>query len=332
VIAREVRRGGILFAVLVGAALLVGPARAATVRTDYATEVFNLINAERVRLSLPPFVSVPGAALTAELHGRDMADRDYFSHYTAASSTAIIPDPVGYPSIRFTGGMNPGGRLVACGFSDANRGWGENIAWNWGYGSQSPQVAVNGWFKSPGHYGNITNPSFKGMGIGAVQAADGGVYYCQVFTVSTTGAQTVTSPPPPSTATSPSPTATSPTDTTTSPTPADTTAPGSWTGLSPYTSSESYPTCTIQVIDAESGLDVATAEYRFSTDGGWTWSTWRPASCTGSTGTTASETISAYTVPFGQASTRNRVQFRIRNRANLTGTSATYRVSPPRSW
>jgi hypothetical protein len=70
------------------------------------------------------------------------------------------------------------------------------------------------------------------------------------------------------------------------------------------------PDVTCKVKDTLSGLNIAQAAYRYSKDGGTTWSDWISTACSGSNGTTVEETITASDVPFGQNSaTKNRIQF-----------------------
>ena len=98
--------------------------------------------------------------------------------------------------------------------------------------------------------------------------------------------------------------------------------PEQWDGGPP-------PTCTVRVRDETSGLNVGSARYRFSTDGGASWSEWAAAPCTGISGTTGVQTITAAAVPFGFPRTpSNRIQFRIADVAGLTST-ATYIVRGP---
>ena len=55
---------------------------------------------------------------------------------------------------------------------------GENVA----YGYRTGKSVVNdGWMNSEGHRGNILNPSFRLMGIGARKGHDGRWYVSQVF-------------------------------------------------------------------------------------------------------------------------------------------------------
>lgn len=104
--------------------------------------------------------------------------------------------------------------------------------------------------------------------------------------------------------------------------PTDNTAPGNWAGFSPsgWVTASQTANVSMQVQDAESGLNSATAQVGYSTNGGVSYS-WIAAAVSGSNGSTSPETISA-SVPFGQSSgTLNRVQFRISDRSGNVGTS-----------
>ncbi|MGB9578101.1 MAG: FG-GAP-like repeat-containing protein, partial [Halothiobacillaceae bacterium] len=112
---------------------------------------------------------------------------------------------------------------------------------------------------------------------------------------------------------------------------AESAPPSGWSDFQPTGwQTTQQPTCTIKVSDAGSGLKVDTARYSYSTDGGATWSAWQPASCTGSNGTTAVQTITAANVPFNQDSLttqRNKIKFSIQDMAGNTGYSSAYVVS-----
>ena len=87
-------------------------------------------------------------------------------------------------------------------------------------------------------------------------------------------------------------------------------------------------TCTAQ--DTLSGLDPSTAYYRYSTDGGSTWTGYTSTSCTGAYASTSSETITAYGVPFGKNSTSlNKIEFAVADAASNFGYSAITGVSTP---
>jgi uncharacterized repeat protein (TIGR01451 family) len=83
------------------------------------------------------------------------------------------------------------------------------------------------------------------------------------------------------------------------------------------------PTCMVQGRDLVSGLDVESASYRYSTDGGASWdSPWLTATCSGDSGTTEAQTCVAASVPFGQNSrTMNVVEFSVSDMVSHTAHS-----------
>jgi uncharacterized protein YkwD len=106
----------------------------------YATEVTRLTNRERARAGCGALRVEPALQAAAQLHSRDMADRDYFSHTS--------PD-----------GRGPGDRAAAQGY----RTWsGENIA----VGFPTPAAVVRGWMDSTGHRANILNCGSRSTGVG----------------------------------------------------------------------------------------------------------------------------------------------------------------------
>ncbi|MFE3845343.1 trypsin-like serine peptidase [Thermoplasmatota archaeon] len=94
--------------------------------------------------------------------------------------------------------------------------------------------------------------------------------------------------------------------------------PGYWNNPTPEIIDTLTPDCKIEVMDMHSGLDVSTAEYKFSTDGGLSWSNWLSCFCTGSDGSNIYETITAYSVNFNEYSNYNegiinQIKFRIKD-------------------
>jgi len=82
-------------------------------------------------------------------------------------------------------------------------------------------------------------------------------------------------------------------------------------------------TCSVRVYDKTSGLNVDSARYRFSTDEGVSWSDWAPAACTGTSGTTEVQTITAPSVPFGKPTDiANRIEFHVADMVGYTSTAA----------
>lgn len=118
----------------------------------------------------------------------------------------------------------------------------------------------------------------------------------------------------------------------------DTSAPSSWASFSPEGwQRHQAPACMVSASDNASGLDVTTAQYRYSTNAGGNWSVWANASCSGTNGTIAPQNITATMVPFGMDSgTDNLVQFRIKDLMGNLGTSPSYVVKtdsvPPDGW
>ena len=91
-------------------------------------------------------------------HSEEMARYNYFSHHGRD-------------------GSNPWDRVARAGY--LYRSMGENIA----AGQRSPEEAVSGWVKSPGHCANLMNPAFTEMGAAvAVNASSElGMFWTQEF-------------------------------------------------------------------------------------------------------------------------------------------------------
>jgi hypothetical protein len=104
--------------------------------------------------------------------------------------------------------------------------------------------------------------------------------------------------------------------------PAETISPTIGT-ISPYTwiTSTKSPTIFASVIDTGTGLNVASAQYRYSINGGAAWSGYFSATVTGVNGVTSMQTMTATAVPFNQDSgTQNKIELRI---ADMAGNVAT---------
>ena len=93
-----------------------------------------------------PLEADPALRCASRAHSKDMSDRGFFDHTN--------PD-----------GDGPTERFHKAGWSGST--WGENIVG--GYGSADAQF--DGWMSSPGHCGNIMNPSFTQVGVGYFQGA-----------------------------------------------------------------------------------------------------------------------------------------------------------------
>jgi uncharacterized protein YkwD len=98
-------------------------------------------------------------ASSADAHSADMANNDYFSHYTQS-------------------GASPFQRMRAAGYS--YRAAGENIAA--GRSLADPAAVVRAWLNSPGHCRVIMNGKYKELGVGRVEGPGKySVYWTQNF-------------------------------------------------------------------------------------------------------------------------------------------------------
>jgi hypothetical protein len=105
----------------------------------------------------------------------------------------------------------------------------------------------------------------------------------------------------------------------------------SWAGFCPSTwvSHTQTVSASVQVVDSGSGLDVSTAQYAYSTDGGVAWSPWLSATLPAFDGVRTAQTMTTSAIAFGQDSLTshlNRVKFRITNMAGTAGESPVYNV------
>lgn len=95
----------------------------------------------------------------ARAHSRDMAERRYFAHET--------PE-----------GLTPPDRLARGGITNITLA-GENVGLTT-RGNPNAEI-VQGWLASPVHRQNLLAPMFNATGIGVARAADGTLYYTQLY-------------------------------------------------------------------------------------------------------------------------------------------------------
>jgi len=144
-----------------------------------------LINKERRNHGLSLLEWNGALAGIAKQHSRDMAKRNYFSHYSPEGHDFFYR----YKEEGYTCGVRVG-RTIYQG--------AENIAINhlynsyttvngvvayhdWNSQNKIAETTVEGWMKSPGHRKNILTPYFKSEGIGVFVAPDDKVYITQNF-------------------------------------------------------------------------------------------------------------------------------------------------------
>ena len=127
--------------------------------TPLETELFRAINTVRSQQGLIELRRDPVLDAVARAHSLDMAQRHYFAHET--------PE-----------GLNPVDRLKrggATGFSLA----GENVGLT-SRGDPNREI-VEAWLASPAHRDNLLAPAFNATGVGIARAADGTLYYTQLY-------------------------------------------------------------------------------------------------------------------------------------------------------
>ncbi len=121
-----------------------------------AQEVVNLTNQHRANAGLAPLSVDSRLNAAAQAHSAEQASRNLMTH-TGAN------------------GSNPGARIRAAGYAPST--WGENVA----AGYVSAADVTNGWMNSPGHRANILNGRFTQIGVAAVAASNGTIYWTMVL-------------------------------------------------------------------------------------------------------------------------------------------------------
>jgi uncharacterized protein YkwD len=120
---------------------------------------FDLINAERRASGFAPLVWDEELCRMARQHSGEMVRQNFFSH------------------------EGPDGDMVDRAHALGIRGWralGENIAYNQGFDDPAA-FAVERWMGSAKHRANILNGMFTRSGLGIARAADGRIFFTQVF-------------------------------------------------------------------------------------------------------------------------------------------------------
>jgi uncharacterized protein YkwD len=138
---------------------VAGPAPAVAATGD-ERRAFDLVNAERQKRGLSPLVWDGALTRLARYHSENMARDGVLSHTDGD-------------------GLDLSGRAQVLGLHNW-RALGENIAYNQGY-SDPTAFAVERWMVSEKHRENILNGEYTHAGIGIARAADGRVFFTQVF-------------------------------------------------------------------------------------------------------------------------------------------------------
>ncbi|HEX5205180.1 CAP domain-containing protein [Paractinoplanes rhizophilus] len=143
-------------ATLLGLVMVAAPASAAVVsEAKLQGDVAYLTNKQRLLHGCKSIHIDARLTKAARAHSGYMAKTGAFSHTGAGRSTFVS-------------------RVKAAHYP---RPAGENIA----YGFRTGVDVVKAWMASPGHRANILNCKAKTIGVGAVYARSGNVYYTQEF-------------------------------------------------------------------------------------------------------------------------------------------------------
>jgi uncharacterized YkwD family protein len=120
-------------------------------------KVVQLVNAERQKAGLDALYIDSKISDVARVKSKDMADLNYFDHYS--------------PTYGMANNM-----LLRFGITYSF--WGENIA----MGQDTPEIVVSEWMNSPSHRANILSSNFTFIGVGYYVDTDGTPYWTQLFT------------------------------------------------------------------------------------------------------------------------------------------------------
>lgn len=117
-----------------------------------STDCTALVNSHRSAAGLAPVTFDKRVTTAAEAHSVEQAQRNKMTH-TGAD------------------GSNAGQRISRLGYSWST--WAENVA----AGQPNCTSVVAAWMNSSGHRKNILNPSMVHIGVGAVKATNGTIYW-----------------------------------------------------------------------------------------------------------------------------------------------------------
>ena len=103
-------------------------------------------------------------------------------------------------------------------------------------------------------------------------------------------------------------------------------ATSTWSNFQPSGwASSTSPACTVTIADSE-GLQQSTARYRYSTNGGSSWTGWSNAGLAISGDLSTTKYITVTSASFLESAAQNQIQFHILDTVGLTDTSPIYTV------
>ncbi|MFN6964037.1 MAG: CAP domain-containing protein [Pyrinomonadaceae bacterium] len=140
--------------------LLAVAVSAPAAASDDELRIFDLVNQERARRSLPPLEWDARLNEMARRYSRSMAEGGFFDHYDPSGGSVVDRARAG----RVNGWRRIGENLFFC--------------------SASPRftsLAVRGWLASPSHRENMLDRRWTATGIGVARSRSGAIYVTEVF-------------------------------------------------------------------------------------------------------------------------------------------------------
>ncbi len=152
--------------------------------TELEQEIHSLINQERRDKGLTPLAWNHALSKIARKHSRDMAGRNYFSHYSPEGHDFFYR----YQQEDFTCSVKVE-RVI---YQGAENIFQNNLYdrimvmngvkyYDWNTIKHIAETTVRGWMNSPGHRKNILTPAWKSEGIGIAVSEDDKIYITQNF-------------------------------------------------------------------------------------------------------------------------------------------------------
>jgi uncharacterized YkwD family protein len=128
----------------------------ATPLSTLENEVIKLVNEERAKYGLPALEKNIEISRLARTKAHDMIDNDYFSHNSPTYGSPF--NMMEHQGLKFSSAA-------------------ENI----GMGQKTAVEIMKAWMDSPGHRANILSRTVTHIGVGAAKAANGTLYWSQLF-------------------------------------------------------------------------------------------------------------------------------------------------------
>ena len=147
-------------------------------------QIHRLINRERKRQGLAPLAWDDRLAAIARGHSRDMATKDYFSHYSKEGHDfSFRYNQAGYTcSVRSEDKLYLGAEnILQNNLYDSVTTVDGKRFYDWNSQEKIAETTVQGWMNSRGHRQNIMTPHWRREGIGVIIAPDDKVYITQNF-------------------------------------------------------------------------------------------------------------------------------------------------------